>query len=71
MNIIDHSPDEPETAMLVMLSRDAVNDAERTGHSVIKFHGYIIECDRLPHQCLIQIKRAGQLISKQNAWLNS
>jgi hypothetical protein len=70
MNIIDHSPDEPETAMLVMLSRDAVNDAERTGHSAIKFHDYIIECDRLPHQCLIQIKRAGQLLSKQNAWIN-
>lgn len=70
MQINQPSPDAAETAMLVMLSRDAVNDAERTGHSAIKFHDYIIECDRLPHQCLIQIKCAGQLLSKQNAWIN-
>jgi hypothetical protein len=71
MQINQPSPDAAETAMLVMLSRDAVNNAEHTGHSTIKFHGYIIECNRLPYQCLIQIKCAGQLISKQNAWLNS
>ncbi len=70
MYINPPSPDAAESAMLVMLSRDAVTAAEHTGHSQIQFHGYTIECDRLPHQCLVQIKRAGQLLSKQNAWIN-